>query len=405
MNVKFSVLFTVATLMLLLICSASIQAKEVTHAKEVDVVATQQKEQPKSAYANQSKTWQIHCARGQSISWALSLARPGDTIRVIGSCHDVVVIDKDKITLEGVAGANIDGSNISADAVVLVDGARNIVIRDLSIINGMDQGVLIQRQAQVKLTNLSLTNHLTVALSVDGSNIEIENLTMTNNSGGGMDAYSASTVLARGQVNASDNGGDGIAVNGKTFLELRGGTITANQNQGSGVSVINDSRLQIFSFPEAQGSRITADSNGFAGIALLGGELGVVGSQYFGSGANEINANYNVFGFFMPSGGIFSPHATAKFIATNNFTGMLIEDGGSSLIVGGLNISQNVQGIAAAGAGTLNFVSVPPNPSTVDTNQLDLNFSFGSRVTLDGVTASSIVCDPTVMMRGSLACP
>jgi hypothetical protein len=164
--------------------------------------------------------------------------------------------------------------------------------------------------------------------------------------------------------------------------------------------------LQIFSFPEAQGSTITASNNGFAGIGLPGAALSVVGAEFFGSGANVITASENfLFGFFMPAGQIFSPHATAKFVAENNRVGMLMEDGASALIVGGLNITGNGAGVSAVGAGTLSFVSVPPNPSTINLNQVDIDLGFGTRATLDGVVATDLVCDATALVRGSLSCP
>ncbi|MGB5247217.1 MAG: hypothetical protein WBN34_11760, partial [Woeseia sp.] len=152
-------------------------------------------------------------------------------------------------------------------------------------------------------------------------------------------------------------------------------------------------------------SSVTADNNGFAGIGILGSELGVVGSQYFGSGANVISANNNfVFGFFMPAGAILSPHATAKFIASGNAVGMLMEDGASALIIGGLDVSNNGAGISAHGAGTLTLVSVPPNPSSVDGNRIDLDLGFGTRLTSDGLAFTSISCDASVLARGA-SCP
>jgi hypothetical protein len=224
---------------------------------------------------------------------------------------------------------------------------------------------------------------------------------LDNNSSGGMDAYTGSTVVAKGTLSAQGNGGDGLVANGQTFFELRGATVIASGNAGSGVSIINDSRLQIFSFPEAQGSSITADNNGFAGIGILGARLGVVGSQYFGSGANVISASNNIIGFFAPAGAILSPHATARFVASNNGVGMLLEDGASALIVGGLNLTQNGAGISANGAGTLTLVSVPPNPSTVDNNAADFDLGFGTRLTIDGVIHTTLYCDGTALVRGA----
>lgn len=347
------------------------------------------------------RTWRVRCDRGEKLSRALSRAREHDTIKFSGTCFESIVIRTDNLTMLGVHGATIDGSQSPGEAVVLVDGARTLRLAEFTVQNGSDQGILATHQAQGVLSNLTAQNNGTVGLSVDRSHLEIENLALDNNQTGGMDAYTGSTVVARGTLSAVNNGGDGLAVNGKTFFELRGASVTASQNAGSGISIINDSRLQIFSFPEAQGSSINADNNGFAGIGILGSELGVVGSQFFGSGANVISASNNIFGFFAPAGAILSPHATAKFVATGNGVGMLMEDGASALIIGGLNLTQNGAGISADGAGTLTLVSVPPNPSVVDTNQADFDLRFGTRATIDGVTLTTVFCDDTVLVRGA----
>jgi len=347
----------------------------------------------------------VHCDRGESLSRALRRAREHDTIRFYGTCYESIVIKTDHLTLEGENGATIDGSQTPSEAVVLIDGAQGVKLHDFTVQNGSDQGILATHQSQGELTGLVARNNGTVGLSVDRSHLEIMDLALDDNRTGGMDAYSGSTVVAKGSLTANSNGGDGLAVNAKTYLELRGAHVTASQNGGSGVSIINDSRLQILSFPEAQGSSISADNNGFAGIGILGSALSVVGSQFFGSGANVISASNNgVFGFFAPAGAILSPHATAKFIAAGNGVGLLLEDGGSVLIVGGIDMSQNGAGISAHGAGTLTIVSVPPNPSRVNSNQIDLDLGFGTRLTNDGVDFTSIACDDTVLTRGA-ACP
>lgn len=351
------------------------------------------------------RTWRVRCDRGEKLSKALRRAREHDTIRFRGTCKETVVIKTDNLTLLGIAGASIDGSQAPSEAVVHVDGARGFELAGFTVENGADQGVLATHQAQGRLRELIIQNNGTVGLSVDRSHVEIIDLNLDKNTTGGMDAYTASTVVAKGTLSASNNGGDGLAVNGKTFFELRGATVTASENAGSGVSIINDSRLQIFSFPEAQGSSIHADNNGFAGIGILGSEMGVVGSQFFGSGANVISASNNaIFGFFAPAGAILSPHATAQFNAQGNGVGMLLEDGASVLIVGGLNLTQNGAGLSAHGAGTLNIVSVPPNPSNVDQNQIDFDLGFGTRITTDGVGFTSVSCDDTVLTRG-IVCP
>ncbi|MGB7453569.1 MAG: right-handed parallel beta-helix repeat-containing protein [Lysobacterales bacterium] len=361
--------------------------------------------QPETISSHFKQHLRVRCDRGESLSVAIRRAREHQTVRFSGTCYESLVINKDHLTLLGEKGGTIDGSQLPSEAVLLIDGARGFELDSFTVQNGSDQGILATHQAQGVLKNIVAQNNATVGLSVDRSHVEIVNVALDNNQTGGMDAYTGSTVVAKGTLSAVNNGGDGLAVNGKTFFELRGATVTASQNAGNGVSIINDSRLQIFSFPEAQGSTVTADNNGFAGIGILGSELGVVGSQYFGSGANVISANNNgVFGFFAPAGAILSPHATAKFVASGNGVGMLLEDGASILIIGGLDLSQNGAGLSAHGAGTMTIVSVPPNPSNVDANQIDFDLGFGTRLTSDGVGFTSIACDSTVLTRG-ISCP
>jgi hypothetical protein len=352
------------------------------------------------AHAERHK-WRVRCDRGKTLARALERAGEHDIIQFSGTCYESIVVKTDNLTIEGSNGATIDGSRTPSEAVVLIDGARNLTLAGFTVQNGSDQGILATHQAQGRLNNLTAQSNGTVGLSVDRSHLEIENLALDNNSTGGMDAYAGSTIVAKGTLSAVDNGGDGLAANGKTYFELRGAEVIASGNAGSGVSIINDSRLQILSFPEAQGSGITADNNGFAGVGILGAQLGVVGSQYFGSGANVISASNNAIGFFAPAGAILSPHATAKFVASNNGVGMLLEDGASALIIGGLNLTENGAGISANGAGTLTLVSVPPNPSTVDSNQVDFELGFGTRATIDGVTHTTFFCDGTALVRGA----
>lgn len=353
------------------------------------------------------RTWRVRCDQGQTIGRVLRRVSAGDILKITGLCAESIVLDKDGLTLTGENGATIDGGTAPSEAVVFIDGARGVTLEGLVIRNGADQGLLASHQAQVMLKDLDIRENGTVGLSVDRSHFEIDGLTLVNNQTGGMDAYTGSTVVLKGAIEVVDNGGDGLVVNGKSFLELRGAVVEASNNAGSGVAVINDSRLQIFSFPEAQGSGINADSNGFAGVAVLGSAIGVVGSQFFGSGANVISATNGVIGFLMAAGDILSPHATAKFVAENNFVGMVMEDGASALIVGGLNLRHNGTGLDADGAGTLQFVSVPPNPSEVTANGTDVDLTFGTRATIIGVAVDTLTCDATVLLRGTLdlACP
>jgi hypothetical protein len=55
--------------------------------------------------------------------------------------------------------------------------------------------------------------------------------------------------------------------------------------------------------------------------------------------------------------------------------------------------------------GTLTLVSTPTNPSAITSNGTDVDLRFGTRVTINGVTVGTIMCDGTVLSRGTTVCP
>jgi hypothetical protein len=102
-----------------------------------------------------------------------------------------------------------------------------------------------------------------------------------------------------------------------------------------------------------------------------------------------------------------SPFGAANIILENNQqVGLNVGEGGSALIVGGLTVQNNQTGLLADGAGTLTLVSQQTNPSSIQNNSgTDVDLHFGTRVTFGGVTIGTIICDATVLSRGSMVCP
>ena len=89
----------------------------------------------------------------------------------------------------------------------------------------------------------------------------------------------------------------------------------------------------------------------------------------------------------------------------NNPIGMHFEQGSTAVITGGLNVKNNaIAGIEADNASLI-FVSVPPNPSTILSNGTDVRLTFGTKSTIDGAAVGTIVCDATVLSRGTRVCP
>ena len=344
----------------------------------------------------------VNCDKQQSLGRALKRARPGTTIVVTGVCHEQVQIRKDYIRLRGMHGAVIDGGigEVVYPGTITVKGARGVVIKNLTVQNGPDQGIVIEGNSSALLQDVSTTGNATVGVTVDSSYAELINVNASEN-GTGLDFFTSATVIAQGGLTAANNAGPGVAVNGNATLELRGTIVEAHNNGGDGVLLVNNANLMILSFPESQGSGVRASGNrGSAGMFVANSNIAIVGSQFFGSGANFFDIkDHSGPGMLLISSNLASPFATAKFNLTSNGAGMVLVDNTDVTIVGGLQISGNFgPGIVGEGAGVLRIEQDATNPSAITGNFApDLVLSFGTRLVLDEHIANAVICDGTVL--------
>ena len=72
-------------------------------------------------------TRNVDCSRGESAAEALAKADPGDTINIVGTCRERLVVTTDRITLQGQGSATLDGGGNAGGsfaAVIAIRGAR-----------------------------------------------------------------------------------------------------------------------------------------------------------------------------------------------------------------------------------------------------------------------------------------
>lgn len=356
------------------------------------------------------RTFHVNCDKGRRLSHVLTRTRPGDTIRLRGTCSERVRIETHELTIVGIGSPTIDGRGTKADArhpgLVTIAGAHGLHIDNLQVQNGPANGIAVGPGSHVTLSRVSARRNAGTGLTFDNAQAGIENIDSDGNGFGGIDAFTNSTIVASGRIAATDNAGPGIEMNAGSVFELRGADVTASNNGGDGVLLVSGSLLTVLSFEQSQGSSVTADGNGGNGMTIATSSVNVVGSQFFGSAANRFTLTNNMNGIFMPGGAINNPFGTARFIASHNVdSGITAIDGGSILAIGGLELASNRVGLIADAAGTLTLVSLPPNPSVIDGNGVDVSLSFGTRATFSGVQLSTIDCDETVLTRGSTVCP
>jgi hypothetical protein len=350
------------------------------------------------------KTIDVHCGSNDTLSGALEKADPGDTIRISGVCNEKITIRTDRVTLTGLAGAVIQGGSIEQgvelDGLVTVDGARGVVIGNLTIQRSRAEGIFGTRGATFTIENVTLQDNAGAGLGSASSTIDVTACTSRRNRAG-FDLFNGTAVVFRGNIVASDNQIDGIFLGGTSSFEVRGAKIEANNNGGGVVAIGSQISFWTFGGPQTTGGSISASGNRAVGIRLIDS-----GMEVF-SDAATITATGNPTGLIL-NGAVFSagpPGTGIRVVLENNGVGLDAEGRSIAVVIGGLSVRGNQTTGILADDSSLILVSIPPNPSAVASNALDLDARFGSRLTIGGIAFATKACEPSVLARGVPGCP
>jgi len=344
----------------------------------------------------------VNCDRGENIAQILARAEPGDTIRVTGTCVERVSIKTDRITLDGQGAATLDGGGgptSEFDGVVTIDGASGVTIQGFTVQNGPGEGILGTHGAAFSVHDTTVQDNGFTGVAVgEGSTAELTDCRVLRNGGPGIDVYTESSAVFKGAIRTNDNLQGGVEVNGTSILEIRGAQVEASRNGGFGLVAGSNSQLAVFGFAGSQGSTVTMDANGGAGIALGTSILNVFSES-------TIAITNSPLGILVAAGKLVSPFGVGRFVIENNVVGLDFAFDGTAIIRGGLMVRNNGTGVRGDGAGVLLFTSIPPNPSAITGNGVDVDLRFGARATIEGVEVGTITCDSTVLSRGTTVCP
>ena len=352
------------------------------------------------------KTIEVDCASDETISRALQRAEAGDTIRIRGVCEEKVTITTERITLAGVNGAVLQGGGVSQavelDGLITIDGSRGVVVRNLTIQRSRAEGIFATRGAAFTIENVTLIDNAGAGVGAASAIIDVDNCISRRNLSG-FDLFNGTVVVFRGPVVASDNRIAGISSRGgASTMEVRGARIEANNNDG-GVVALAGSQISFWTFggPATRGGSISVSANRTSGIRLIDS-----GMEMF-SDAASITATGNPAGLIL-NGGVFSsgqPAQGVRITLEQNGIGLDMEGRSIAVIIGGLSVRGSSTAGILADDSSLILVSIPPNPSLVTSNVLDLDTRFGSRLTVNGLAFSTKKCEASVLARGVLACP
>jgi hypothetical protein len=345
---------------------------------------------------------------GPKLSRAIELAQPGDTIAVSGTCRERIRVTRGPLTLDGGGNAILDGAGVGPseqefNGLLTVDGAHGITIRGWSIQNSAGEGILGIRGASMLIEDTVVEQSFT-GIGLSNSAAEIVD-TATRYNSIGLDVYAASTVIFRGDIQISRNTDEALTLNGNSLAEIRGAHLQVSNNLTGGVIISAESSMVIFGFKTSETSRLTTHGNQGPGILIGQGHLFVAGAGFAPGSVVITSSNNSGPGVRLVNGNISVPFGAARLVVENNPTGMQFQQGSTATITGGLNVRNNIVGVDADNAAGLTFVSIPPNPSSIQSNGIDVKLTFGTKSTINGVAVGTIVCDSTVLSRGTTVCP
>ena len=336
----------------------------------------------------------VSCDRGETIGAALEKAKPGDTIRISGTCVETVVITLDDLTLAGAEGAVIDGGG-GSENVVTIDGARNLMLTGLTVQNGRE-GILAVNGALFTATDVTVQDNAShgielIRASADfgnvtsrrnvraglitarNSSIDVTDVTLVQNLTG-LVIYSNSSVRLFGRNLLSQNATQGwtVGLGGAAFSI--GSQIEASDNGAEGLFVLQSGKVQLV------GGALDASRNGTNGITLNKNATILMGIEEFGVPGAVITADNAGHGVSVGTGSDAAGIALMPLTSRGNGeAGLRLDDGGSATLAGAI----------VAGNGTA-----------------DVSLTFGARATLEGNTIGAITCDSTALLRGvATTCP
>ena len=355
---------------------------------------------PHKKHHHDGSNLHVDCDDGQTLTKTLEVAKSGSTIFIEGTCNERVVIKTDGLTLDGQGDAVMVGSglptstSIREGGLITVDTARDVTLRGLGIDQSPEAGVVILRGASVDIEDMTIDNVAFVGIYLyENATVEAKETAVSGSGAAGFIVNGNSYLALKGDIRSANNGGDGIAVWGESTLDLLEANVLLSDNGRAGLFAF-DAQVHANSIAFVGASSVSATNNGVAGIAIVGG-----GSMVF-SLTTSITVKGSPTGLWVSNGSIGNPFGAGSFYLSGNDVGMKIDRGGRVRNAGALTIEKNKTGMAADNALDVTIASLGNmDPPVINANDLDIDLTFGSRVTFNDVTYHTISCDGTVLTR------
>jgi hypothetical protein len=358
-----------------------------------------------------------------TIQEAIDAAAPGDTVNIgAGTYNENLTISKSNIILQGAAGTIINAEN-TAQAVITVDGARQVTLKRFTVQSGL-VGIAATAGAAVIITDVTAQDNANSGIGIliyKNSTSVLTNCTATRN-GTGFEVGLSSSATFRGAIVATSNQSAGIAVNATSSIVFdSGSTITANNNGGRGIDIGKVSSL------ECRSGSIQANNNGDRGI-----HVGSISAADFGGGSAVVTNGNSSWGIQVSDSSVISLSNGTISSSQNQEDGIGIFNSGKLHVFsnGTVTVENNARhGVNLYSEGyILTFdtgkLIVKNNPNAglclingssirmenggsvvTDNGVNDITMNFGSRSLLKGNTIGKMLCDATALSTGDKLCP
>src|SRR5690348_9891308 len=191
-------------------------------------------------------------------------SQTSNTVRVVGTCHDSIVIN-DFASLS-IVGASSSGRNAEVQSVsgapVFVIGGSHVQIKNL-VINGGSSGVICREFSVCRFSGNTIQNATSSGVYVDSADATFSGDVIQNNANFGLNLAASRVRVNHVTVKGTAAGtwpGNGVEIDSGSTLIVE--QLAVQDNQGSGVSLIGNSNLNNRSGPGA----FTVNNNGVGGI-------------------------------------------------------------------------------------------------------------------------------------------
>ena len=193
-------------------------------------------------------TRRVDCDKGETIAAAIEKSESRAErleVFVSGTCDENLVIRRSEVTIDGGGAMTIRGQvsvfahNVWLYNLTVTAPGRGVTVSDgsarlwsVALEENEGEGLLLRRNAFVWLRDSFVTNNVSKGVSANGSQIDVQNTSISGNGSGGVFL----DIGSRGNFNdneISDNSGSGITASGGSQVLIGGGNvITRNSEDG-----------------------------------------------------------------------------------------------------------------------------------------------------------------------------